>query len=400
MNQTKKRLKIIKLAISITDIETIQLQMLKLGLLRTDEKIKEIISALRSENYAQAQALITTYIDTYTDEIVQRTFQEEEEQIPGEKEYALIEEFDLFITEEKHKESNKEIDFDSFLHPDTQPSKKNNTYSDFNDLLQIDPNDVLADNINLSSFSLNDSFFDMQNNQTIDTPETPKDDFFDTSNSATAKNNIYQEDAQTSADEAYFQKRSILESTEKTIHSGYKPIPHIEQKLHNMYTQFPPTEENFENFSSVSDWLLQISIKGYSDEDIETLFTKVKELRSTDKAQAAQLLLLAGATESKFAQFMLARELYKGGLLKKNISESIAHIYRLAMDDYPEALCDLAQFYEHGIGKEKDKEQALSLYKEAMDLGVQRAASHYERMKNKKKKFFGIFKNREDAFVI
>lgn len=399
MNQTKKRLKIIKLAISITDIETIQLQMLKLGLLRTDEKIKEIISALRSENYAQAQALITTYIDTYTDEIVQRTFQEEE-QIPGEKEYALIEEFDLFITEEKHKESNKEIDFDSFLHPDTQPSKKNNTYSDFNDLLQIDPNDVLADNINLSSFSLNDSFFDMQNNQTIDTPETPKDDFFDTSNSATAKNNIYQEDAQTSADEAYFQKRSILESTEKTIHSRYKPIPHIEQKLHNMYTQFPPTEENFENFSSVSDWLLQISIKGYSDEDIETLFTKVKELRSTDKAQAAQLLLLAGATESKFAQFMLARELYKGGLLKKNISESIAHIYRLAMDDYPEALCDLAQFYEHGIGKEKDKEQALSLYKEAMDLGVQRAASHYERMKNKKKKFFGIFKNREDAFVI
>lgn len=400
MNQTKKRLKIIKLAISITDIETIQLQMLKLGLLRTDEKIKEIISALRSENYAQAQALITTYIDTYTDEIVQRTFQEEEEQIPGEKEYALIEEFDLFITEEKHKESNKEIDFDSFLHPDTQPSKKNNTYSDFNDLLQIDPNDVLADNINLSSFSLNDSFFDMQNNQTIDTPETPKDDFFDTSNSATAKNNIYQEDAQTSADEAYFQKRSILESTEKTIHSRYKPIPHIEQKLHNMYTQFPPTEENFENFSSVSDWLLQISIKGYSDEDIETLFTKVKELRSTDKAQAAQLLLLAGATESKFAQFMLARELYKGGLLKKNISESIAHIYRLAMDDYPEALCDLAQFYEHGIGKEKDKEQALSLYKEAMDLGVQRAASHYERMKKKKKKFFGIFKNREDAFVI
>lgn len=399
MNQTKKRLKIIKLAISITDIETIQLQMLKLGLLRTDEKIKEIISALRSENYAQAQALITTYIDTYTDEIVQRTFQEEE-QIPGEKEYALIEEFDLFITEEKHKESNKEIDFDSFLHPDTQPSKKNNTYSDFNDLLQIDPNDVLADNINLSSFSLNDSFFDMQNNQTIDTPETPKDDFFDTSNSATAKNNIYQEDAQTSADEAYFQKRSILESTEKTIHSRYKPIPHIEQKLHSMYTQFPPTEENFENFSSVSDWLLQISIKGYSDEDIETLFTKVKELRSTDKAQAAQLLLLAGATESKFAQFMLARELYKGGLLKKNISESIAHIYRLAMDDYPEALCDLAQFYEHGIGKEKDKEQALSLYKEAMDLGVQRAASHYERMKNKKKKFFGIFKNREDAFVI
>ena len=58
MNQTKKRLSIINLAISITDLETIQLQILKLRLLMTDDKIQEIITALQDENYAHAQSLI------------------------------------------------------------------------------------------------------------------------------------------------------------------------------------------------------------------------------------------------------------------------------------------------------------------------------------------------------
>ncbi len=63
MNQTKKRLSIINFAISITDIETIQLQVLKLGMLKTDEKIQEIITAIQTENYAQAQRLIAVYIE-------------------------------------------------------------------------------------------------------------------------------------------------------------------------------------------------------------------------------------------------------------------------------------------------------------------------------------------------
>jgi len=45
MNQTQKRLNIIKLAISIGDNETIQLQMLKLAPLKTDRKIQEIHEA-------------------------------------------------------------------------------------------------------------------------------------------------------------------------------------------------------------------------------------------------------------------------------------------------------------------------------------------------------------------
>ena len=48
----------------MTDIETIQLQILKLGLLKSDDKIQEIIETLYETNYAQAQALIIEYIET------------------------------------------------------------------------------------------------------------------------------------------------------------------------------------------------------------------------------------------------------------------------------------------------------------------------------------------------
>lgn len=393
MNQTKKRLKIIKLAIAITDIETIHLQILKLGLLKTDQKIKEIITALQSQNYAQAQVLIDTYIETPIDEIIQRT-PREEEQILRKKEDDIIEEFDLFMAP---TESNDEIDFDSFLYQEAKPAKKNE-YADFNDFLLIDPDDVLAGNINLDSPCAKDNFFEMQND-TLKAPTGPNDDFFDAFESTTTSN-VSQTNIQVSNEKQHPEKQTVLTQEKKITHAPYKPIPYIEQKLQNIYAQFPPKEEMPEDFSFVSHWLMKISTEGYSQEDIEAIFATINEHRHTNQFHAALLLLLAGATESKFAQFMLARELYKGELLKKNIPEAVAHIYRLAMDDYPEALCDLAQFYEHGIGKEKNKEQALSLYKEAMDLGVQRAGAHYERLKKKNKRLFGMLRNRDEIIAL
>ncbi len=393
MNQTKKRLKIIKLAIAITDIETIHLQILKLGLLKTDQKIKEIITALQSQNYAQAQALIDTYIETPIDEIIQRTPQEKE-QILRKTEYDIIEEFDLFMAP---TESNDETDFDSFLYQEAKSTKKNE-YADFNDFLHINPEDVLAGNNKLDlSCAKKDDFFETQNN-TPKAPTEPNDDFFDAFKSTTS--NASQTNIQESNEKGYSQEQTVLAQEKKTAHAPYKPIPYIEQKLQNIYAQFPPKEEMPEDFSFVSHWLQQISTEGYSQEDIEAMFATINEQRHTNQSHAVLLLLLAGATESKFAQFMLARELYKGELLKKNIPEAVAHIYRLAMDDYPEALCDLAQFYEHGIGKEKNKEQALSLYKEAMDCGVQRAGAHYERLKKKNKRLFGMFKNRDEIIAL
>jgi TPR repeat protein len=161
-----------------------------------------------------------------------------------------------------------------------------------------------------------------------------------------------------------------------------------------MHTQYPPVQDSEENFASVHAWLLQISNKGYSDHEVEEMIGHITKLSEANKlAEAAQLLLITGATQSKFAQFMLARALYKGVILQKNLPEAFTLINRLAMDDnYPEAICDLAQFYEYGIGIDRDKNKAEILYEEAMNLGIQRATAHYERVKKQNKGFFAAFK--------
>ena len=117
------------------------------------------------------------------------------------------------------------------------------------------------------------------------------------------------------------------------------------------------------------------------------------DISQTNKIEAAQLLLLTSSTESKYAQFRLARSLYKGQLFQKNLDESFTLMQRLAMNDlYPEAICDLGQFYENGIGTPKDKKKAEELYKEAMDLGIYRAIEHYTRLQKEHKKLFSIFR--------
>jgi TPR repeat protein len=161
-----------------------------------------------------------------------------------------------------------------------------------------------------------------------------------------------------------------------------------------MHTQYPPVQESDENFSSVNTWLLQISNDGYTNDKVEEMIKYIAKLTEANNlAEAAQLLLISGATKSKFAQFMLARALYKGKVLQKNLPGSFTLINRLAMDDdYPEAICDLAQFYEKGIGIVKDKKKAEELYKEAMELGIKRAVDHYERMKKQNSGLFSAFK--------
>ncbi|MDD3774991.1 MAG: hypothetical protein PHV08_03405, partial [Sulfurovaceae bacterium] len=77
MNQIKKRLEIIKLAIFMTDAETIKLQLLKLEPFEDDEPIKEIISLLRQKQYGQAQALI----DLYNEEKIQSIHEDQKLQI-------------------------------------------------------------------------------------------------------------------------------------------------------------------------------------------------------------------------------------------------------------------------------------------------------------------------------
>ena len=136
-----------------------------------------------------------------------------------------------------------------------------------------------------------------------------------------------------------------------------------------------------------------IANSGYTEEEIETTFQTIDEIKNENSEEAALLLLASAATESKYAQFRLARALYKGDLLQQNVEEAFTLINRLAVnEDYPEAICDLGQFYEHGIGIDKDKNKALTLYEEAMQAGIQRAGSHVERLTKQNKGLFSFLK--------
>jgi len=441
MNQTKKRLQIINIAISITDIETIQLQMLKLASLKTDTKLKEILAGLQAQNYAQTQTLITQYIETPLEEIIQRTSQNDQE---------VIEAFDLFVTApESPREKETELfDFDAFVSekpPVEEQKKEEKTPTDFDNLLKLTADEVMPDNIDLTlGETAKDDFFRTapqraeKSTQTFNTETIPKDTFFDTpppqpspsASESAALEKGWEELLQVVPKEektipetvteteavpqvSIRQEEDALQQTEKTDEteppqnkktpvreekedkSTYQPIPYIDQKLKNMLTQYPPLQKAGTSYDSVHTLLLKISREGYGEKEIEEIIGYIGKLKERgETAEAAQLLLICGATQSKYAQFMLARELFKGELLEKNLPEAFTLIHRLAMDDdYPEALCDLAQFYENGIGITKDRSKAEALYQTSMELGIKRAAAHYERLRSAHKGLFGkLFK--------
>jgi len=430
MNQTKKRLQIINLAISIGDTETIQLQMLKLSPLKSDEKIQEIIAGLQAENYAQTQTLITTYIETPTEEILQRTSQHTPPS--PEEEEAIIEEFDLFkVAPEEEPEEIKEIlDLERFKEEES-PKKMHAPKVDYDALLNLKSDEVLADNIDIKqTLAPEDDFF---KNRPHDEPYNyteviEKDDFFHTSEDEPVKEEsepLFETLPQQETDEddgsSFFSADTVPQTvssipgenrsgreksdsasavpfrkrTEKTEPVSYDAIAYIDQKLKNMRTQYPALEEPETEYASVNAWLLKISNEGYTEQEIEEMLAYIQKLsREGKRAEAAQLLLISAATHSKYAQFMLARALFKGELLEKNLPEAFTLINRLAMDDdYAEAICDLGQLYEHGIGIGKDTKQAEILYKEAMDLGIKRARPHYERVHKANRGLFGrLFK--------
>jgi len=183
MNQTKKRLSIINLAISITDIETIQLQILQLGPLRTDEKIQEILVTLKAENYIQAQGLITAYIETPMHEILQRTFQKEREKRII-QDTNTIDEFNLFTEPENDREI-RTLDLDDMMKFSNDVAKekleKIEKNIDFDSLLNIDTDDILPNNIKINTRNASShTFWDAPEKPNMQNDDIPKDTFFDT----------------------------------------------------------------------------------------------------------------------------------------------------------------------------------------------------------------------------
>jgi hypothetical protein len=390
MNQTQKRLNIIKLAISIGDNDTIQLQLLKLAPLKTDEKIQEIIQGLRAENYAKTQALITEYLETPLEEILQRTSQEE---TSPEEEEAIIEEFDLFRVAGEESPDTDDQAYE--LESETQNEEAVATQpSNLDTLLSLTGDDVLTHNTtNIKHMTLpqeDDDFFDIHHTtdeyRKEETEPVDQDDFFH----ITSEEDMPSLDTDdktpvnTHNDEEKEPQPSETSSvqTEEPKITHYDPIPYIDQKLKTMQTQYPPIEEPDGSYPAVDAWLIKISNDGYTEKEVEETIAFIQKLMEKGElAEAAQLLLISAATQSKYAQFMLARSLFKGDLLQRNLPEAFTLINRLAMDDdYPEAICDLGQMYESGIGIDRDRKRAEELYKEAMELGIKRAAAHYERV--------------------
>jgi len=160
MNQTKKRLGIIKLSISITDEDCIQHQILKLSQIKTDKKLDEILALLQAKNYAHAQALITEYIETPMQDILQRTAKFKEEQYETQKEKVLVNEFDLLPKDQKTKKQNKIEDINAFIHQSSSNIKSYESDINYDSLLNLEPEDVMADNIDIDISSDNhDDFF-------------------------------------------------------------------------------------------------------------------------------------------------------------------------------------------------------------------------------------------------
>jgi len=352
--------------------ETIQLQILKLSPLKTDERVQEIIKGLQAGNYAQTQALITEYIETPTEEILQRTSQNEKPVLEDEE--AIIKEFDLFKVKTDEEEKRREINFDS--------------------LLNLKSDDILTENIDISQTSLpKDDFFHSEEPEKKTGEEIVGGKTEDFNTDTSESNEAYKKNPEESNNK---QNVPLHTFTKKRISepSVYEAIPYIDQKLKNMQTQYPPLETAEESSPSVDAWLTKIANEGYTEKDVEAIMEEVQKLTEEGKkAEAAQLLLISAATQSKFAQFMLARSLFKGDLLEKNLAEAFTLINRLAMDDdYAEAICDLGQLYEHGIGINKDKKRAEELYKEAMELGIKRACAHYERVHKQNKGLFSFLR--------
>ncbi len=395
MNQTKKRLSIINLAISIGDTETIQLQILKLAPLKRDEKIQEIIHGLQAENYAQTQALITDYIKTAPDEIHQRaildtphTSEEEEE--------SIIKEFDLFRIkpETDQKESDEILNIEEM-----EPSAKNTdtNETDFDALLNLKSEEVLPDTPEIpQTLADTDDFFDLpEEKESYDYTElVEKDDFFFQETDTGTPPHVVSEETDDVSASTNKDSVSSIKKTEAEIPETYEPIPYIDQKLKNMLTQYPTVEESDGNYPAVDAWMKHIAGEAYTEQEVEEMITHINKLAQEGrKAEAALLLLVSAATKSKFAQFILARELYKGTILQRNLPEAFTLINHLAMEeDYAEAICDLGQFYEHGIGIDKDKKRAEELYKEATELGINRAKAHYERLKKENRGLFSFLK--------
>jgi|GEM_PF-1224203 len=188
-----------------------------------------------------------------------------------------------------------------------------------------------------------------------------------------------------------------FESTEESVgmdeEGFYQPIQFLDQKFASILNRFPQKESIESDLDSIKH-IVSLFEQPYSENEVDIALKQLDEFKKNEEyEEAAKILLVVANTESKNAHFRLARELFKGDVLEQNYPEAFIQMNDLALDGYVEAICDLGQFYEYGIGIKKDRKKALSLYQEAHELGLERAKELHDKLENAKKNFFSYLFN-------
>ncbi len=389
MEEIIKRLDIVQLAIKVRDFNTVAFQCEILRKLSFDNRLDEIIDLLELQNYRQALDKIEEYNNTQEDgfftkqddceksEEIKISLEEDkvleledilnyskESQVPPVKEYTPPPSFDYTLDDFLVKKENKS-------------SKKVQEY----------PN--LQNHIDLSDINLKNSVDNLLEDENIQqvSKEDKKEPIALKEDVEEDKSVLEQDNIDSSEEIEHIEssepKDTIEDESTKEKSKEYPPIPYIGQKFKNMLNQFPPIENTNKTSKLVEKMKRKITFHSYTEDDIEQFLEYYYQYKDKGKiAESALVLLLSAGTESQFAQFLLARELVRGEVIEENHIEAFAILNNLADHNFPEAICDLAQLYEYGIGIKRDKQMALLLYEEASELGVERASKHYERLKN------------------
>ena len=422
LEQIQNRLEIINLSIKLNDEDTITIQSKHLHNYNTPI-LQEIATLLENKSYKQAKYLMNKFKDEYNLSDMYNFLDDDTEKV--------LNVDDMLRMSPIAKETIKEFKKNSYTKEDLEAFAKNITVPTIKEYESIDVDEYIENNI----LNNNEDTKEEEKDEDTKAKDTSKEEKPDT-NSDEKKGEEPKEyediDGDTPLEDLNKklsnkkEKRAKVVSTYKTLRSKfakkenkeninkqenpdniekreneeiehkngiYPPIAHLTQKYRKMFTLYPPIKESDVWVEDIAKSLKQFSTENYTDEDIETIYNEYKAyLDNGELAKASQFLLLLASTDSNFSKFILARELFKGRVLKRDIEKSYKLMVELANSGYGDAICDLGQFFEYGIGVTENKKKALKLYEKAFELGVNRATKHINRIKENSgllKKFFG-----------
>ncbi|WP_457607453.1 tetratricopeptide repeat protein [Nitratifractor sp.] len=405
MEEITLRFEIVRLAVELGDYETIDIQCRKLRDLSLDDRLNEIIDMLESKNFRQALYEMKHYHRSLEDEF----FSQATARKNVKKKKDEVNLFDGWEEKEPEEDEERTLDLDDILklareemeNRQQRQKEMEEPVSPIEEEPATEPRSSAAEDEEESEEEewaieterpLQPEESAVTREPSVDEEESERGESVESEAEAVEEERKSEPvRAESSPMSEYEREESVSPASSAVKSYGkrneenkkYPPISYIDQKYRNMVHQFPPLERSKVLPPEVEKMRKQIATEGYTEEEIEAFLQHYQEYkREGHRAEAAQVLLLAAATESKFAQFLLARELFRGEVLQQDHAESFTQINALADQNFAEAICDLGQLYEYGIGIGKDREMALLLYEEAAELGVARARKHYERLKN------------------